>query len=930
MLRKGLNPLVICATYLIGLAAGCILRMRRLTAITWFVVAAWGVIWGGRLLAATGAPGFTETIISGPWPDAVGITFETTGRMYVWERTGKLWFKDPGDPSPSLLLDISEEVGAWEDHGMLGFALDPEFRVNGYIYVLYVVDRYYLLHFGDPNYDPTANEYNNATIGRLTRYTCRSSDGFRSVDLASRHILIGETKQTGFPILSYTHGVGSLVFGEDGTLLVSCGDGATADTVDQGGNVSGSYASQGLADGIIRAKEDIGALRSEIVDSLSGKVLRIGPATGNGLPSNPYYDGANPRSARSRVWALGLRNPFRMSQRPETGSHFPPDGNPGVLYIGDLGWNTWESLKVITGPKQNFGWPLFEGLDVLSGDGYDGNVANQDAPNPLYPSAGCSQYFSFRQLLHEDTTDPAGQPPFANPCDGSQMIPSSIPQFLHTRPVLDWNHNSAITRTPIYGSSGQAQTANVGAPGSPVSGTQFQGHCGMGGTWYTGTNFPAAYQNRYYFADWAQGFIKTLTFDANDKPVALGDFASNAGSIVNIAQHPIDGSLYYITYNFTGAEIDQLAYTGNRTPIAVDCGDRYYGLTPLAVQFSSSSSYDPDGQPITYSWNFGDGSPVSTQANPAHTFTAPPGVPTKYVVTLTVTDSGNLSAQATLIVSVNTTPPNVTVTGPVDHTLYSPFNQTTVNLTATVSDAESSDPQLLYQWQVLLHHNDHDHASPVDTNHATMAVIEPTGCDGINIYYYRIILTVTDPQGLATTREVRIYPDCGPDTPPTISNIPDQGILQDHSTSPIAFTVGDANVAAANLQLSAASSNSALVPIGNILFGGSGANRTVTVAPAAGQTGNATITVTVNDGPNNTSTNFIVTVSPAPPPPSLMAAYGFNEGSGTVVNDQSGNGNNGTITGATWTTSGRYGNALTFNGTNALVTINNSASLQLT
>ena len=49
-----------------------------------------------------------------------------------------------------------------------------------------------------------------------------------------------------------------------------------------------------------------------------------------------------------------------------------------------------------------------------------------------------------------------------------------------------------------------------------------------------------------------------------------------------------------------------------------------------------------------------------------------------------------------------------------------------------------------------------------------------------------------------------------------------------------------------------------------------------------------------------------------------------------MVTDVSGNGNNGTISGATWTTSGKYGNALTFNGTSALVTVNNSASLQLT
>ena len=406
---------------------------------------------------------------------------------------------------------------------------------------------------------------------------------------------------------------------------------------------------------------------------------------------------------------------------------------------------------------------------------------------------------------------------------------------------------------------------------------------------------------------------------------------------MNIVQHPIDGSLYYITYNFTGAEIDQLTYTGNRTPIAVASADRYYGPTPLAVQFSSNGSYDPDGNPITYSWNFGDGSPVSTQANPAHTFTAPAGVPTEYVVTLTVTDSGNLSAQATLIVSVNNTPPNVTITSPVDGTLYSPFNPTTVNLTATVSDAESSDPQLLYQWQVLLHHNDHNHSSPVDTHHATTAVIEPTGCDGINIYYYRILLTVTDPQGLATKREVRLYPDCGPNTPPTISNIPDQTIFQNHSTGPIAFTVGDANVAAANLQLSAASSNPGLVPTGNIVFGGSGANRTVTVTPAAGQTGTATITVTVNDGPNNTSTNFVVTVSPGPtptptppPPVGLVAAYNFNEGSGTTVTDASGNGITGNIIGATWTTGGRNGNALSFNGSSSYVDLGNPALLQIT
>src|SRR6202046_1183102 len=63
--------------------------------------------------------------------------------------------------------------------------------------------------------------------------------------------------------------------------------------------------------------------------------------------------------------------------------------------------------------------------------------------------------------------------------------------------------------------------------------------------------------------------------------------------------------------------------------------------------------------------------------------------------------------------------------------------------------------------------------------------------------------------------------------------------------------------------------------------------------------------------------------------PGLVAAYGFDEGSGTTVTDASGNGNNGTISGATWSTAGKYGDALSFNGTSSLVTIPNSASLQL-
>ena len=77
---------------------------------------------------------------------------------------------------------------------------------------------------------------------------------------------------------------------------------------------------------------------------------------------------------------------------------------------------------------------------------------------------------------------------------------------------------------------------------------------------------------------------------------------------------------------------------------------------------------------------------------------------------------------------------------------------------------------------------------------------------------------------------------------------------------------------------------------------------------------------------------WTMTTSAAPPPPgsSLVAAYGFNEGAGTTVADSSGNNNNGTLSNATWATAGKFGKALSFNGTNAFVSIPDSTSLHLT
>jgi formylglycine-generating enzyme required for sulfatase activity len=96
---------------------------------------------------------------------------------------------------------------------------------------------------------------------------------------------------------------------------------------------------------------------------------------------------------------------------------------------------------------------------------------------------------------------------------------------------------------------------------------------------------------------------------------------------------------------------------------------------------------------------------------------------------------------------------------------------------------------------------------------------------------------------------------------PTISDIAAQSINEGSSTGTIAFTVGDTQTAVGSLNVSGSSSNTTLVPNANIVFGGSGASRTVTVTPASNQVGTVTITVMVNDGSLSISDTFVLNVN---------------------------------------------------------------------
>src|SRR6187549_3524653 len=92
-----------------------------------------GALYSKTATAQNPPAGFASTTVSNGWNEVVGLTFTEDGQdMFVWERPGRVWVVT--NNQRQLLLDISEEVGGWYDHGMLGFALHPHFHENGYFY----------------------------------------------------------------------------------------------------------------------------------------------------------------------------------------------------------------------------------------------------------------------------------------------------------------------------------------------------------------------------------------------------------------------------------------------------------------------------------------------------------------------------------------------------------------------------------------------------------------------------------------------------------------------------------------------------------------------------------------------------------------------------------------------------------------------------
>jgi glucose/arabinose dehydrogenase/chitodextrinase len=436
----------------------------------------------------------------------------------------------------------------------------------------------------------------------------------------------------------------------------------------------------------------------------------------------------------------------------------------------------------------------------------------------------------------------------------------------------------------------------------------------IGGPFYTGTLYPQAYWGNFFFGDYSGNFIKRVVLDDQHRPVSTQPFATDVQSPVSMTVGP-DGMLYYLS--FTTGEVRRIRYNG---PVAAAAATPTYGYSPLSVSFSGAGSVNPGGGSLTYLWDFGDGG-TSTAANPTHTYTT--STVKTFQAKLTVTSTSGLSSTASAPVTVGSAPPTPTITTPNDGDTVRPGQ--TVSYRGSATDPEDGTlPPSSLQWTVLLHHNTHIHTYVGGTGSQGSFVAEDHST--IGTFYYEIILTATDNSGLKTSTSVNIHvaSDTSPPTDPTGLSATSAGLSQINlswtaSNDDVAVSgyrvercqgQGCANFAEVAAPTTTSYSDTSVSPSTTYRY------RVRAFDPSANLSGYSSVAEATTDA--------------APPTPAgLVGAWAFDEGFGFTTADASGNGNIGTITGATWT-QGRYGNALSFNGADSIVRVASAASLNLT
>lgn len=285
-----------------------------------------------------------------------------------------------------------------------------------------------------------------------------------------------------------------------------------------------------------------------------------------------------------------------------------------------------------------------------------------------------------------------------------------------------------------------------------------------GGAFVPAGVWPDTYRNGYLFGDYRCGKIFLL------KPNGQGgytrsDFLTDMGvdSAVHLEFGPYGTTqaLYYTTY--VGGQVRRISFqgqTGNRAPIAAASADPTAGDLPLVVNFSGQGSSDPDNDPLTYEWDFGDSTPKGSGQTVEHTYTKAG----RYTATLTVRD--NQGASDTATVTINAGGPKLTIASPGSTAQFKVGE--TITLRATATDAAGNplnDSQVTYSWTVVLHHraglpggHTHPFFGPRTGNNLTFVAPQPEDFDAAGNSYLEIRLTATDANGISGSTNRNLMP----------------------------------------------------------------------------------------------------------------------------------------------------------------------------